>query len=773
MLHAVAEISGGNGVGAAERARAVPSPSLLFVDHPGQADSWIAACSDLIEAGKTKIGIRILDGAFAAIGARLIEQFGDRLVSLDGPNDDGGPKQASRTETSAVLLLGGDADCVSAALMDYADDMAAMVLAPVTERFWNRLPLYLISIPKAGTHLLFQLAEALGYRSGGPSPESPTGGCWYYLLNTNAHTGANEFFLEATQRAPFGNRAHPFLRSPALFNYRHPLDILASEASYFHLDGKSPLSVLLSPLSFDERAVLLADDPWLVGSIRDRVGRFLPWLGCTNVIPVSFEEMVGAAGGGTDAALERLVWSLQLKLHVPGNPQSFRAAIKRESSPTFREGRIGGWKDKLPAAAVQRVRGLPQDFMAAFGYELDSVGDAWPAQAEARRRRPLAFSRAEFAKTPILIATNVLGYNIVSLRKCFFAVPIALGELDLATLSETELAGFLRGNTQLEIFAALIAKTARDAEWSRQAATEPAAQEPVTLQPIRDFVITALPDRVVALRRDCGPLDTTLDDAAIRERYAPDDVIIEPSRTDIATSIALRKAVQSEQVLAELREDLAATPDALLTVVRNELQTQLAAGTDAMRAVVRDELVAMSDVMRALVNDELQTQLTTGTDALRTMMRDELVAMSDAMRALVSDEPQTQLAAGTDALRAMVRDELVANRDAVRVLVRDELEARLAATPDAMRALVREELQVLRALDRNGAVRCRGGFLGYNIFQRLDDTIAVPRRLGAIDPADPSLRERPGVIAARGANAVRLAVMWCWIRWAYWDGAKS
>jgi len=471
-----------------------------------------------------------------------------------------------------------------------------------------------------------------------------------------------------------------------LFNYRHPLDVLASEASYFHLDGNSPLSILLSPLSFEERAVLLADDHWLFGSIRDRVGGFLPWLGCTNVIPVSFEEMVGTAGGGSDAVLERLIWSLQLKLHIPGNPPSFRFAIRRELSPTFRDGRIGGWKDKLPAAAVQRVRALPQDFMAAFGYELDGAGDAEPAQAEARRRRPLALSRAEFAEIPILVATNVLGHNIVSLRKCFFAVPTATGRLDLAVLSDADLGEFPKGDTEAEVFAALIAQTVSYAERSRRAPTESAAQEPVVLKPIGEYAITAQTGRVVALRADCGPLDTTLDDLAIRQRYAPDDVIIEQSRTDIAASIALRKAAQSERTLAMFREQLAETPDKL-------------------RAVVRDELGAMTDAMA--------------------------------------------------------------------VLVRDELKTLLVARPDALLAVVRDELQILRALERNRAIRSCGSFLRYNIFQRRNDTIAVPWRLGAIDPADPSLPARPGVIAARSVRTVRLAVMWCWIRWAYWDGARG
>jgi len=108
---------------------------------------------------------------------------------------------------------------------------------------------------------------------------------------------------------------------------------------------------------------------------------------------------------------------------------------------------------------VQRVRALPQDFMAAFGYALNAAGDAEPAQAEARRRRPLALSRTEFAETPILIATSVLGYSIVSLRQSCFAVPASAGPVDLATLSEAELAEFPRANTQVELFAALIAQS--------------------------------------------------------------------------------------------------------------------------------------------------------------------------------------------------------------------------------------------------------------------------------------------------------------------------
>ena len=185
----------------------------------------------------------------------------------------------------------------------------------------------MISIPKAGTHLLFKLAEALGYQPGGICPDNPKDGHWYYVEHSNAHTPATEFFVDTVLRAPFGNRAHPFMRSPALFNYRNPLDIVVSEANYYHKDGKTAFAGYLEGLSFEDRLTRLIDDPWLLGSIRDRVGMFAAWLEFSNIMPVSFEELVGSAGGSSDEARLRMMWSLQLKLHVPGSPSKLVNAV--------------------------------------------------------------------------------------------------------------------------------------------------------------------------------------------------------------------------------------------------------------------------------------------------------------------------------------------------------------------------------------------------------------------------------------------------------------
>jgi hypothetical protein len=428
--------------------------SLQFVSEPASANSWINAVRDLLQAGHQTVRVRLFDDTAHEIAAALTTEFGDAL-EVSERNDQAQTKTAPGffERFDITLLIGGDGERTSTALLEYLDVPAVALVAPVTDRHYKNLPLYLISIPKAGTHLLFSLAEALGYAPGGVPPGHPKGGHWYYLLHSNAHTTAREFFRDELQRAPFGNRAHPFMRSPALFNYRNPSDILVSEANYWHVDGNSPLSVLFGHLSFEQRVARLMDDRWLLGSIRDRVGEFAPWLDCANVIPVSFEEMVGDFGGGSDIAFDALVWSLQLKLHVPGTAENICSAASGRSSPTFREGRINGWRQALPAEAVRQVEALPQDFMEMFGYNASSV---LPRHVETFRHRPLKVMSATHFSVPYLVDTGFLGHNIVSYRQHYYATPFSAGEVNFSQLSAEELSKLVNADNLSSVRARIV-----------------------------------------------------------------------------------------------------------------------------------------------------------------------------------------------------------------------------------------------------------------------------------------------------------------------------
>jgi hypothetical protein len=313
--------------------------------------------------------------------------------------------------------------------------------------------------------------------------DDPAPGRWYCVEYSNSHTVARDFFVDTVRHSPFGNRHHPFMRSPALFIYRNPLDIVASEASYYHQDGKSAFAGYLSHLSTDQRLLRLIEDPWLLGTIRDRIGGFLPWLELPNVIPVSFEELVGPGGGGSDELQRGAVWSIQLKLQVPGRPDQLAGALFNRDSPTFDAARIGRYRETFNDEAYARFFALPQDFMTVAGYEgAGRDGTVLvPQRAHEFRTRPIRFSHAE-DDSPITVQTSYLGFNIVRFRNQYFAVRQSESNIDLrrADLDALQAAGDLAAMPS--------------ADGARRAAEYLA---------IRD-VVEALPARVTLLKEDCN-----------------------------------------------------------------------------------------------------------------------------------------------------------------------------------------------------------------------------------------------------------------------------
>ena len=262
-----------------------------------------------------------------------------------------------------------------------------------------------MSIPKAGTRLLYQLARKLGYRDGVELKDFAEPAHWYCLEYSKSHTAAPDFFRDSARRRHFGRRAHPFSRTPTLFIYRNPLDIWVSEANEYHKDSNALFHGYLSDLPLKERLGRLLYDPWLLGSVRDRVGKFLAWLEFPNVIPLSYEELVGAKGGGHDRIQEDLIWSIQLKLHAPGQPQQIGAGIVDRDSPSFDKGSIGSYRNVLPQQLFDEFLRGDQDFMDILGYaDSDLIrAPVPPARAEQFRRRPLQLSRANYDETPSVI----------------------------------------------------------------------------------------------------------------------------------------------------------------------------------------------------------------------------------------------------------------------------------------------------------------------------------------------------------------------------------
>lgn len=412
-----------------------------------------------VAAGARRIRIEPAEAASRFISALDAEAKSGLkfLASAEAEQGLASPVTSSTPQAPADLVVIGSSNplAIDRALMGCLDLKRGLVLAPLTDNHWTRRPLFLISIPKAGTHLLRALAEAFGYKRARVCPPLPVGGSWYCIEGTQPHTDARQFFFSREARD------HPFLQSPALFIYRDPRDILVSEANWYSRDeALHLLNGYFGHLSFRDRLLRSVDDPFCVGTIRDRVAGYAAWLDLPNVIPLSFEEIVGAAGGGDSAEQHHTIWSVQLKLQVDGRPADFADRLFDRCSPTFHRGQISAWREHFDDEVKRRFAGLPQDFMHKYGYDPHGKTAPFPAHREHYRQRALEIREVAAISTPYLVEVNVNGFNIVRYRRRYYALPQKGAKGNLAAFTDAEL-NALPSDPELPI---LRAKLERQAE---------------------------------------------------------------------------------------------------------------------------------------------------------------------------------------------------------------------------------------------------------------------------------------------------------------------
>ena len=416
---------------------------IIFVEY--NLESFLDACLKIINQGARKILLRPLNQFANELVNKVVENklpvsFYAFENELEVPPPENLKLSTADEMFDASILFTSDAKDLSSRLMGYVDLKQGVVIAPITSHYYKNRPLFLISIPKSGTHLLYELADAFGYRPGIVCPDNPVPGFYYCIEYSNSHTSARDFFIDTVRRSPFGNRHHPFIQYPALFIYRHPMDIVISEANYYHKEGNTVFYSYLNSLSFEERLLKLIDDPLLLGSIRDRIENFLAWLDFQNVIPVSFEELIGPNGGGNVNIQARLIWSIQLKLHVPGNPRQYGEQTFNKESPTFHKGQIGRYKKYFTEQAYEKFYSLPQDFMGLLGYTNDSdqMSSGIPNRSEEFIRRPLLVSETTFDDILIPIEYDYLDYNIIKYDDRYYGMPKYLGPVDLTNREDVD-----------------------------------------------------------------------------------------------------------------------------------------------------------------------------------------------------------------------------------------------------------------------------------------------------------------------------------------------
>jgi hypothetical protein len=210
-------------------------------------------------------------------------------------------------------------------------------------------------------------------------------------------------------------------RSPAVFVYRNPLDIIVSELDWFVRPEHTFSGYLNCCANRSEQLDRLIADDTVMGTIRDRINGYVGWMSFNNVIPVSYEELVGERGGGSYAEQLDTIWALQLKLHLGGSPHEYGSRLYDPASATFSKGRIGRHMECFEQRHFTLLNSLPQDFMQALGY---AVGATISSRAKEFRHRPLMVKELppNALYTPRLVRESLLGSNIVEIAGRYFPV---------------------------------------------------------------------------------------------------------------------------------------------------------------------------------------------------------------------------------------------------------------------------------------------------------------------------------------------------------------
>ncbi len=426
-----------------------PGPAIEFVPH--EAGKYLEVFRALLAQGTRQFTVQGWSPevrAFLALAGELkaqhtfeLQAFGEDLKQAC---IEGLPVRAAMPDAGAVFLFMPSGPALSTALMQYAEAQHVVLCAPITEHYFDRRPLLIQSVPKCGTHLLFEVAKAMGY---GPPPSLDLPAFEDELLPGHFYN-LQHLRLESLGQpyARVGCFADDFAASPVPFIYRDPRDVAVSMAHYlvkqkdYHLlssymESLRPAQRLATVITGDYPIpVYINRDFSFRGTIRDLMMAYADWVTRPfgNVLPIRFEDIVGPAGGGNEQSQLKTLWRLQLALHVPGRPGDFVRGIFNTKSLTFRKGRIGSYRDEFGEEHDRLFQSLPQDFMQIYGYD----GSAGPEGQQAEKHVAAFFGRYRGTAgemTPpdssCLLVEGYRGFNIVRFKRQCIGVAQELGSL--------------------------------------------------------------------------------------------------------------------------------------------------------------------------------------------------------------------------------------------------------------------------------------------------------------------------------------------------------
>lgn len=243
------------------------------------------------------------------------------------------------------------------------------------------------SFPKSGTHLLTQVLK--GFAQLGPAVDSGLPA----IVTFDGPSGRQrpiEIILRELERLRAGDIAYGHLHAlPEIANFfssnsfvtyfifRDPRDVVVSHVHYVteiepnhvhHWYYSTDLK------DFDERlmASILGRPDLQVPfpNIAARFEPYLSWLDCAKVLSLRYEDFIMNRDDTLLKIIDHAV-SMGFRLEVPTDEalELLIDAINPTKSPTFRRGKVGGWKEYFTEEHVKIFKKVCGDLLIRLGYE--------------------------------------------------------------------------------------------------------------------------------------------------------------------------------------------------------------------------------------------------------------------------------------------------------------------------------------------------------------------------------------------------------------------
>ena len=238
-----------------------------------------------------------------------------------------------------------------------------------------------ITIPKCGTNLLFKMLEKIGCAKMVVSRRR------FFLIDDEAiklFLRDPIFFLIA--HAIYVDENVKKLNDENIkkvFIYRDPRDQIISAAFWIKTIERVPqhqwsLDKLIDALITDGgllwSEIFLSENPWIhIKDVTSFYDLYLPWRFEPNVYTTTFEKLIGEQGGGSaeEQIKEIIAIANYLGRFITAEEAKNIATDLFGGTLTFREGKIGSWKDHFLERHKIAFKKVAGQLLIDLGYEKD------------------------------------------------------------------------------------------------------------------------------------------------------------------------------------------------------------------------------------------------------------------------------------------------------------------------------------------------------------------------------------------------------------------